>query len=406
MRRTLARRILVFFLALMMAGTVMPTPFTVMTVEAAAVKNGWVRRSGKWYFYKNGKKTTGWVKVSGKWYYMSKKNGVMQTGWQKLSGKWYFLDKNGAMQTGWVKVSGKWYYMNSDGAMKTGWITVDDVRYYLKSGGAMVTGWQTIGGKQYYFRSSGAMHTGFRTISGKKYYFGADGVMVKSDTLEISGTSYTFDGNGVVTAEKKTATESTTVSTTASTTTTKQTTTTEKTTTTTTAKQSGKYTADFVKKNCGVTGTRAQFVADIANAVVKYAPQYGIKVYSPIIAQAIHESAWGESTLGAKYHNYFGMKCGTAWTGKSVNVKTTEEYTVGTISVIRDNFRVYDNLDQGVKGYFEFIQKTRYANLKGVTSPRKYLENIKADGYATGSQYVNNNMRVITTYNLTVFDPK
>ena len=185
MRRTLARRILVFFLALMMAGTVMPTPFTVMTVEAAAVKNGWVRRSGKWYFYKNGKKTTGWQKVSGKWYYMSKKNGVMQTGWQKLSGKWYFLDKNGAMQTGWVKVSGKWYYMNSDGAMKTGWITVDDVRYYLKSGGAMVTGWQTIGGKKYYFRSSGAMHTGFRTISGKKYYFGADGVMVKSDTLEI-----------------------------------------------------------------------------------------------------------------------------------------------------------------------------------------------------------------------------
>ena len=142
----------------------------------------------------------------------------------------------------------------------------------------------------------------------------------------------------------------------------------------------------------------------IANYVRKYAPQYGIKVYSPIIAQAIHESGWGESSLSAKYHNYFGLKCGTLWRGKSVNLSTKEEYSAGTLTTIRSNFRVYDNMEEGVKGYFEFIQLARYANLKGVTSPRQYLQNIKNDGYATGSQYVDHTMALINLYNLTQFD--
>ena len=143
---------------------------------------------------------------------------------------------------------------------------------------------------------------------------------------------------------------------------------------------------------------------DIANYVRKYAPQYGIKVYSPIIAQAIHESGWGESRLAAQYHNYFGMKCGTKWTGRSVNMKTQEEYSAGSLSTISANFRAYDNMEEGVKGYFEFIQLPRYANLKGVTSPRQYLQNIKDDGYATGSKYVDNTMNLVNLYNLTQFD--
>ena len=150
--------------------------------------------------------------------------------------------------------------------------------------------------------------------------------------------------------------------------------------------------------------SKRNFVINIARYVRKYAPKYGIKVYSPIIAQAIHESGWGESSLSAKYHNYFGLKCGTLWTGKSVNLSTKEEYSAGTLTTIRSNFRVYDNMEQGVKGYFEFIQLARYANLKGVTNPRQYLTNIKNDGYATGSLYVDHTMALINLYNLTQFD--
>lgn len=152
--------------------------------------------------------------------------------------------------------------------------------------------------------------------------------------------------------------------------------------------------------------TNSEFIEQIADCVNKYAYLYGIEVHSPIIAQAILESGWGKSSLASKCHNYFGLKCGSAWKGKSVNMATKEEYKVGTLTNIRDNFRVYDSMDAGVKGYFDFINTSRYANLKGVKSPEEYVKRIKADGYATSSKYVDNIMRVIRDNKLTRFDDK
>ena len=146
------------------------------------------------------------------------------------------------------------------------------------------------------------------------------------------------------------------------------------------------------------------FIQKVAEKVGKYAPLYGISVHSPIIAQAIIESGWGKSGLASKYHNYFGLKCGSSWKGKSVNMTTKEEYKVGTMTNIRDNFRVFDDFDDGIRGYFEFINTSRYANLKGVKNPEEYLRRIKADGYATSSKYVDNIMRVIRDNKLTRFD--
>ena len=147
-----------------------------------------------------------------------------------------------------------------------------------------------------------------------------------------------------------------------------------------------------------------EFIEQIANCVEKYAYVYGIEVHSPIIAQAIVESGWGKSSLASKYHNYFGLKCGGAWKGKSVNMATKEEYKVGTLTNIRDNFRVYDSMEDGVKGYFDFINTSRYANLRGVKNPEEYCRRIKADGYATSSKYVDTLLRVIRDNNLTRFD--
>ena len=153
-----------------------------------------------------------------------------------------------------------------------------------------------------------------------------------------------------------------------------------------------------------MTTEQKTFIENIAAAARKHAANYGIAVISPIIAQAINESGWGKSTLAAKYHNYFGMKCGSAWKGKSVNMSTCEEYEVGVLTQIKDNFRVYDSLEEGVKGYFDFISASRYANLKGVTDPKTYIKNIKADGYATSSQYVKNLLNLVSAYNLTQYD--
>lgn len=151
---------------------------------------------------------------------------------------------------------------------------------------------------------------------------------------------------------------------------------------------------------------KQDFIKKVAGYVQKYAAAYGISVHSPIIAQAVLESGWGESRLAAVYHNYFGLKCGTRWTGKSVNLKTMEEYTPGTLTQIKDNFRVYGSMEEGVKGYFDFIQLERYQNLKGITDPAEYLETIKADGYATSSRYVENTMRIVSQYDLQQYDVK
>ena len=150
--------------------------------------------------------------------------------------------------------------------------------------------------------------------------------------------------------------------------------------------------------------TQKEFIEEVGPIIKRIANRLGYKYPSAIIAQACLESNYGKSSLASKYFNLFGMKCGGAWKGKSVNLKTKEEYTAGTLTTIRDNFRAYDSLEQGIEGYFIFISTRRYLNLKSATSPRDYLEKIKADGYATSVNYVDNLMKVIESKNLTSFD--
>lgn len=149
-----------------------------------------------------------------------------------------------------------------------------------------------------------------------------------------------------------------------------------------------------------------EFIERIAPYVQAECSKRGYPFASPILAQASTESFKGQglSQLAKKYNNFFGMKCGSSWKGKSVNLSTGEEYTVGTITTIQANFRVYDTAEDGVKGYFDFINAKRYANLKLATSPRDFLEKIKADGYATSSTYVNTCMTRLTGLDLTKYD--
>lgn len=147
-----------------------------------------------------------------------------------------------------------------------------------------------------------------------------------------------------------------------------------------------------------------QFINYIAPMIRAEAKRRGFKICSTIIAQAIIEGAAGTSTLAKTYHNHFGMKCGKSWKGKSVNLKTKEEYTVGTLVTIKDNFRVYDSDEAGVSGYFDFVSAPRYANLKECANYKQYAEFLKADGYATSSSYIQTLCNTVTKYNLTRWD--
>lgn len=148
---------------------------------------------------------------------------------------------------------------------------------------------------------------------------------------------------------------------------------------------------------------QSDFIQAIAPIVIKYAKQFGYKNVSGTIAQACLESAYGTCGL-SKYFNFFGLKCGGAWKGPSVNMRTMEEYTVGTLTAISDNFRVYKDMDSGVKGYYEFLNWSRYAAVKNQTTAESFLTAIKAAGYATSSTYVRNTMNVVKAHNLTAWD--
>lgn len=147
-----------------------------------------------------------------------------------------------------------------------------------------------------------------------------------------------------------------------------------------------------------------KFIEEIAPIVQKLSSQLGYKYPSAIIAQACLESNFGKSLLSRKYYNYFGLKCGSSWKGKSVNLKTKEEYTTGTLTTIRDNFRVYTSMYEGVVGYFDFIKYRRYSNLKSATSSKDYITKIVQDGYCTSKTYINSCSNLIKKYNLTQYD--
>lgn len=155
--------------------------------------------------------------------------------------------------------------------------------------------------------------------------------------------------------------------------------------------------------------SKEEFIKQIAALVKKYAPSYGIKVYSPIIAQAILESAYGTSELAVNACNYFGLKYreGRCKTCIGIYDKVgSEQNKDGSYTSSAMKWCKFEDMENGVIGYFDFTNISNYANLKGVTDPREYLENIKADGYATSLNYVDNLMSVIENWKLTEYDKK
>lgn len=146
------------------------------------------------------------------------------------------------------------------------------------------------------------------------------------------------------------------------------------------------------------------FIKSIAPIICAEADKRGYAIRSTVIAQAIIEGAAGTSGLAKKYHNHFGMKCGSSWKGKSVNLATKEEYSIGTLTSIKANFRAYDNDVEGIAGYYDFIKMKRYANLRNAKDYVQYAQYLKADGWATSSTYVNTLINTVKRYNLQMYD--
>jgi len=155
----------------------------------------------------------------------------------------------------------------------------------------------------------------------------------------------------------------------------------------------------------GYTLKQAQdFIKHIAPMIQEESQKRGYQICSTVIAQAIVEGACGTSTLAKEpYYNHFGLKCGSSWKKRSVNLKTMEDYGDGLVA-IRDNFRCYDSDRDCVTGYYDFVSAKRYSNLKTASTYKEYAERLKADGYATSTTYVNTLCKTVEKYSLTQYD--
>lgn len=112
---------------------------------------------------------------------------------------------------------------------------------------------------------------------------------------------------------------------------------------------------------------------------------------SVMIAQAIEESGWGTSTLAQKAYNFFGMKKGGNYSGKTIKLGS------GT-------YRCYDSLDDGINGYYKFISSPRYSNLKSITNYRLFASKLQADGWNPNKSYVDTLINHINNYKLYKYD--
>jgi len=126
---------------------------------------------------------------------------------------------------------------------------------------------------------------------------------------------------------------------------------------------------------------------------------------SVTIAQAAIESNWGRSALSAKYNNYFGVKAGSSWRGKTVNFKTGEVFD-GKNVVISSNFRVYDSLEESITDRNALLHIKRYKRVLEATTPEAQVKAIKDCGYCTSQHYVDSLMTTIRANNLTQYDEK
>ena len=361
--------------------------------------------AGQYQYYKDGNV----VDVQNEKYYI---NGVLANGWmfhqQPIDGKYYLFYKDGLRLTGiGTDANGDHLFIN--GILAQGMQNYED-KYRLYEDGNLVTGFRN--GKYYvsgYIANGWVRHT--EPIDGTYYLFYKDGVRLTGKGIDANGDERLYL-NGILAQGLQTYAGEQRIY------------------------KDGEYANGWVNGIYALNGyyangwvtmdngeeeyfeygksaspktlrenyTNEEFIQVMAYYIRKYSAQYGIKVNSGILAQAILESNWGRSTLSAKYHNYFGLKAGPYWTGRSVNMATQEEYVPGTYTNIRDNFRAFNSLEEGVRGYFEFTKFPNYAKIKTATTPEEYLTYIKQAGYATSSTYVQNTMRVVQTYNLTKYD--
>ena len=111
-----------------------------------------------------------------------------------------------------------------------------------------------------------------------------------------------------------------------------------------------------------------------------------------MLGQAALETGWGRSEMrgadGGNSHNLFGIKAGSGWSGRTVDVVTTE-YVNGEPRRQVERFRAYDSYAESFADYARLLQQNeryRPAVAPG-TDATGFAQGLQRGGYATDPDY-------------------
>lgn len=111
-----------------------------------------------------------------------------------------------------------------------------------------------------------------------------------------------------------------------------------------------------------------------------------------MMGQAALETGWGKSEIsgagGENSYNLFGIKAGSGWRGRTVDIVTTE-YVNGKPHKQVDTFRAYDSYADSFRDYANLLRANpRYQNVLAQGQDAKgFAQGLQQAGYATDPNY-------------------
>lgn len=123
------------------------------------------------------------------------------------------------------------------------------------------------------------------------------------------------------------------------------------------------------------------------------------------LAQALHETNYGQSKLATEANNHFGIKCKTWWTGQSFYHKDDDFDKNGNL--INSCFRKYDIVMFSYIDHSNFLKEGKhYSSLFDYdkTDYESWAYGLKRCGYATDPNYAEKLINKIHKYNLSKYD--
>lgn len=203
------------------------TGFKYKYSDGTYAAKGWLQdpENMAWYYIgADGYAQNGWLYLSTGTFYLDTNSNAMLTGHRFIDGRWYYFNNDGYLCDGTWEYDGTgyryryvdgtygancWlddatnnyvrYYLDANGYSVRGWQKIGDAWYYFDpNSGALLSGWLYIDNKWYYTDSSGAMQTGWVEEDGHYFYFDSSGARVENTTVNINGSTCTFDKNGVL----------------------------------------------------------------------------------------------------------------------------------------------------------------------------------------------------------------